>query len=124
MNRTVRLIYCMKKILVLSAVLFGAITASQAGVPPGIGFGLRLPFLPRLAIRAPLPPIPIPTPAVVCEAPRLVYAPAVPVCPPTPVVRLAVPTPCPPGPVFHGEVRGWHGYPGTGWGHGNWHGRR
>src|SRR3954470_4687090 len=106
----------MKKILLLSAVLIGATMASQAGAAPGIGFGLRLPFLPRLAVRVPLPPIPVPT-AVVCEAPRQVYAPVVTVCPPAPVIRLALPAPCPPGPVFHGEVRGWHGYPGRGWDH-------
>src|SRR5256885_3201442 len=89
-----RLIHCMKKILVLSAVLIGAVSASQAGVLQDIGVSLRLPFLPRVVVRPPVALVPAP---VVYPAPYQV-------CPPTPVIRLPAP-PCPPAPVYHGDPR-------------------
>src|SRR5436190_8132751 len=114
----------MKKILLLSAVLIGATMASQAGVVHDIGVGLRLPFLPRVVVRAPV--LPIPAPAVICEAPRQVYVatPTVAVCPPAPVVRAPLLAPWPLAPVFRGEIRGWHGYPGRGWYQRDWHHHR
>jgi len=69
----------MKKILLLSAVLLGAVSASQAGIH--LHLGLPLPPLP------PLPGVSITVPAPV-YAPAYSYAPDY--CPPTVVVRPPV----------------------------------
>jgi hypothetical protein len=78
-RRASRLILRMKKLLVLSAVLIGAASASQAG---GINLriGFPLPTPPRLVFTSPAP---------VVVAPRDCYTPQVVVAPPvceTPVV--------------------------------------
>jgi hypothetical protein len=62
----------MKKLLLLTAVLFGTVAASQAGVH--VGFGINLPF----------PPIPLPG-RVIISQPAPVYVEPAPVCPPAPV---------------------------------------
>ena len=103
-----RLTYCMKRILLLSAVLLGAVSASQAGVRFGIGIGV------------PLPGVVISQPAPVVVAPP-VYAPA-------PVAVCAPPVVVAPGPVYYGYRPGWYGYGGWyggrgyGW-RGGWHHR-
>src|SRR4051794_6791996 len=100
----------MKKILVLSAVLLGAVTASQADVFRDIGVSVRLPFLPRVVARVPVPVV-VPAPAVVCEAPRQVYAPSVAVCAPAPVVHWPAPRLYGPTPAYYGHGRPWQGGP-------------
>ena len=73
----------MKKLLLLSAVLLGAVSASQAGTHFSLGIGLPLPPLPGVVIRAPAPvyaPV-VYAPAPVYRAP-LCAAPVV-VAPPT-----------------------------------------
>jgi len=65
----------MKKILLLSAVLLGAVSASQAGVRFNFGFGIPLPPPPVVVAPA---PVYVQPPAPVCVAP--------PVCAPAPVV--------------------------------------
>jgi hypothetical protein len=111
----------MKKILVLSAVLFGAVTASQAGVLQDIGVSVRLPFLLRVVVRPPAPVFMAPPPVVAYAAPQQVCPPSVTVCPPAPVVRVPAYAPAP---VYRGEGRAWHGRPerdfrhdDRGWGH-------
>jgi hypothetical protein len=90
-----RLTCCMKKILLLSAVLLGAVTASQAGVRVNIGIG-------------------IPLPGVVIAQPAPVFVAPPPVCAPPPVVVVAPP------PVYYGYRPGWYGY--HGWAHHRgWH---
>src|SRR2546427_8955611 len=82
----------MKKIFLLTAVLIGAASASQAGVR--LNFGVTLPFVPppeQVIISRPAPVVVSPpaceTPAPVYEAPAPVYeAPPAPVCQPAPVV--------------------------------------
>jgi len=65
----------MKKLLLLSTVLLGAIPASQAGVH--FGFGLNL-------------PLPVPPPFILGRAPAVVVQPALPpVCEPTAPVVVA-----------------------------------
>src|SRR5438034_3706127 len=75
----------MKKIFLLTAVLIGAASASQAGVR--LNFGVTLPFGPppeQVIISRPAPVVVSP-PA--CETPAPVYeAPPAPVCQPAPVV--------------------------------------
>ena len=98
-----RLICCMKRILLLSVVLLGAVSASQAGVRLSIGIGVPLP---GFVISQPAPVVVAPPP--VCVAP-----PAVVVAPP---VILA------PAPVYFGCRPGWYGY--RGWEHRrDWHHR-
>lgn len=65
----------MKKILLLSAVLLGAVSASQAGVRFNFGFGVPLP---APVVVAPPAPVCVQAPAPVVVAP--------PVCVPAPVV--------------------------------------
>src|SRR6266702_3598351 len=99
----------MKKILVFSAVLIGAVSASQAGVLQDIGFNIRLPFLPRVVVR---PPAPVCQAPPVYEAPRRVYVAPPPVCPPPQVVYAPAPVVCAPAPVYHWDDRGRrHGSP-------------
>jgi hypothetical protein len=69
----------MKKLLLLSAVLVGAVTASQAGVRFDIGIGQSWP--PPLVIRAPAPVYVQPAP-ICAPAPYVVAPPAVVVAPP------------------------------------------
>src|SRR2546426_3664376 len=61
----------MKKILLLSAVLLGAASASQAGVRFNVGIGLPLPPLPGVIIGRPAPVVVAPP---VCVAPPVYYA--------------------------------------------------
>src|SRR3954469_9414213 len=111
----------MKKILLLSAVLLGAVSASQAGVH--LNFGLRLPLPPL-----PLPGVVIGHPSVAVMAPAPVYAdpyaygygapvyaaPPVVVAPPS--VYLGI------GPGYYGGYgHYYHGYPHY-YGHGYSHG--
>src|SRR5436305_11416827 len=109
----------MKKLFLVAAVLIGAVSASQAGVLPGIGLHIRLPFLPDVAIRAPVPPLPAPPVVVaqrtVYEAPcDVVVAPERPwrsapvaVCAQAPVVRVPAAPLCPQAPVVYVDHRGW-----------------
>src|SRR6266850_3142349 len=107
----------MKKLLLLSAVLFGAVSASQAGVRfnVGLGFPLPLPPLPGIVISRPAPYY-APAPPV-CYAPRPAYysAPAVVVEPPSVYFGF--------GPGYYGYGHGgygyrYHNYYGHGWDHG------
>src|SRR5437660_6097384 len=83
----------MKKILVFSAVLIGAVLASQAGVLQYIGLRFRSPFMPHVIVR---PPAPVcQAPPVVYEAPRRAYTPPVVYERPRDVYRAPVP-PCRP----------------------------
>ena len=100
----------MKKILLLSAILLGAVSASQAGV--------------RFSIGLPLPPLPLPGVVISHRAP--VY------CPPAPVYYAAPPVyygaPCYDAPVVvappvyfgfgfrDGYRHGGHNYGYRGWG--------
>jgi hypothetical protein len=86
----------MKKILLLTAVLLGAVSASQAG-------GLHL------SIGLPLPPLP-PLPGIHITAPApVVYAP--PVCPPAYSYSYG-PAYCPPAVVIRPPVVSFgYGYP-------------
>jgi len=58
----------MKKLLLLSAVLIGTASASQAGVRVSVGIGLPVPPLPNVVIGAPAP-VYVAPPAVVYGAP-------------------------------------------------------
>jgi len=78
-----RLYYCMKKILLLSAVLLGAVTASQAGVH--FSFGIPLPTPP--VVIAPPARAYVQPPNVYVEPPP-VYAPAPPVVVGPPVLEF------------------------------------
>ncbi|HSU55257.1 MAG TPA: hypothetical protein VLT36_14465 [Candidatus Dormibacteraeota bacterium] len=97
----------MKKILILTAVLFGAVSASQAGARFSIGFGLPL-AAPAYAV-----------PGYTCPAP--VYSGPAYTCPPAVVYHAAPPVYCAP-PVVYGPrvVIGYgHGYRGHYWAHGH-----
>jgi hypothetical protein len=78
----------MKKLLLLSAILIGAATASQAGV--------------RFHLGLPLPPLP-PLPGVVIGRPA-------PVCPPPVVYSAPAPVYVPAPPVYFGFGYGDYGY--------------
>src|SRR5689334_20980023 len=96
----------MKKILLLSSVLLGAIPASQAGIHFGIGIDLPLPVPPPLVISR--PPV-----VVVHPAPPVVCAPVAPVVVAPPVVcapRAYYPYyyPYPRGHYYYGH-RGFYG---------------
>ena len=70
----------MKKLLLLSAIVLGAVSASQAGIRFNIGFGLPLPVPPVAVVAAPAPvcaPTPIVTAAPVCEPAPVVVAPQI-----------------------------------------------
>jgi len=99
---TRRLTCCMKKILLLSAVLLGAVTASQAGVRVNIGIG-------------------IPWPGVVIAQPAPVFIAPAPVCAPLRVVVVAPPVFVATPPVYYGCRPAWYGYrgwePRHGWGY-------
>jgi hypothetical protein len=71
----------MKKILLLSAVLLGAVSASQAGVRFNLGFGIPLP--PPPVVVAPAPVYVQPS-APVCVNPPVYVTPQV--CAPAPLV--------------------------------------
>jgi len=83
-RRRLRLYYCMKKILLLSAVLLGAVTASQAGVHFSIGIPLPVP--PPIVV-APAAPAYVAPPSVYVDPPP-VYAPAPPVVVAPPVIQF------------------------------------
>jgi hypothetical protein len=78
-----RLYYYMKKLLLLSAVLLGAVTASQAGVR--LNIGIPLPVPPPVVV-APAPTYVQPEPTYVEPAPPVYAAPPVVVAPPPVVV--------------------------------------
>src|SRR5205823_5159485 len=101
----------MKKILLLSAILLGAASASQAGVRFRFGFGLPLPPLPGIVLSAPAPVY-----APACAAPVYYSSPyySAPYCPPAVVVEPYFGY----GPRYYGH--GWYGryphhYYGRGW---------
>ena len=104
-----RLTCCMKKILLLSAVLLGAATASQAGVRVNIGIGI------------PLPGVVIAQQAPVYVAPAPVYVAPAPVYAPPPAVVVAPRVIVAPPTVYYGYRPGWYGWRGwdhhRGWGH-------
>jgi len=110
----------MKKLILATAVLLGAATASQAGIR--FSFSIGLPAVaPMVACPAPVYTAPAPvyvTPAPVCQAPpALVYAPPPVVYAPAPSIYVGVGSGwC--GPDYRwGHYRGWdHGH-----GHGGWH---
>jgi hypothetical protein len=83
----------MKKLLVLSAVMFGTVVASRAGVD--IRIGLPLPPLPHIVIGHHAPRVVVHAPPVCAPPPRVVYAPAPVVYAPPPRVVYA--------PVRHGR---------------------
>src|SRR5579871_1157867 len=77
----------MKKLLLLSAVLLGAVSASQAGVRFNFGFGVPLPAPVVVAPPAPVcvtPPAPVFVTPSVCAPAPVVVTPQV--CAPAPVV--------------------------------------
>ena len=108
-GRACRLTCCMKRILLLSAVLLGAATASQAGVRVNIGIGIPLP---GVVVSQPAPVVVAPAPVVVAPAP--VYA-------PPPAVVVAPPVVVGPPVVYYGYGPRWYGWHGWGrpygWGH-------
>jgi len=73
----------MKKLLLLSAVLLGAVTASQAGVH----FSIGIPFPSPPVVVAPSAPVYVEPPNVYVEPPP-VYAPAPPVVVAPPVLEF------------------------------------
>jgi hypothetical protein len=87
----------MKKLLLLSAVLLGAVSASQAGVRFNLGVGIPLPS--QVIIGAPAPPV------YAQPAPQYYAAP--PVCEPAPIVvvppRIVVRPP-----VIDFRIHGYH----------------
>jgi hypothetical protein len=83
----------MKKLIVLSAVLLGAVATTRAGVD--VHIGLPLPPLPHIVIGRPAPP-----PVVVYSPPRVRCAPPPPVCYVPPPPRY-----CPPPRVVYVEPR-------------------
>ena len=91
---------CMKRILLLSAVLFGAVTASQAGVGVSIGIGIPLP---GVVISQPAPVVVAPAPVVVAPAPFYAPPPAVVMAP-----RVVVAPPV----MYYGYRPGWYGWHG------------
>ncbi|EEF57732.1 hypothetical protein [Pedosphaera parvula] len=105
----------MKKILLLSAVLVGAVSAAQAGV--GFHIGIGLPLLPP-------PPIIIGRPAPVYVAPAPVYVEPRPVFAPPPFVVVAPPSYYYGRPGYYGyghrdyDHRGWERGGDRGHGHG------
>jgi hypothetical protein len=94
----------MKKLLFLSAVLLGAVTASQAGVRFNLGIGIPLPTPPAVVVAPPAQAY-IPPPAYVEPAPQAyapapqVYQPAPQVYQPAPQVYAPVPQVYAPAPV-------------------------
>ncbi|MDB6025695.1 MAG: hypothetical protein JWM68_1918 [Verrucomicrobiales bacterium] len=118
----------MKKLLLVSAVLFGAVAASQAGVNFSIGIDLPTPPMifghrpPVVVAQQPCvsPYAVISAPAPVCvQPPQVVYAPRCEVAPP--VVYVPAPVYRYPSRYYHGGY-GYNGYGRSGgWGH---HGNR
>jgi hypothetical protein len=105
----------MKKLLLLSAILVGAATASQAG---GIHFGFNLPLppLPGIVIGAPAPVV---APGYYYQSPGYAYPPAYayggPVCEPPVVVS---PYAYYGGGYYHRGYGGWDR--DRDWGHRGW----
>lgn len=103
----------MKKLVLLSAVLFGTVVASQAGVHVDVGIGLPFPPIPlpgRVIISHPAPVYVERAPVYVaprCEPP-VVYVPR---CEPQ---RYYAPRP------YYGHS-GWGDRHGSSWGHGESH---
>jgi hypothetical protein len=88
----VRLILCMKKLLLLSVILVGAASASQAGVNLNFGFGFPLPTPPGLSFshsaRVVTPryvPAPVYVAPPICEETEVIVTP--PVCEPRVEIR-------------------------------------
>jgi hypothetical protein len=68
--------WCMEKLLILSTVLLGAVSASQAGINLSIGIGLPIPPPPPFIISRPSPVCVTPAPPPICEpASPVVFAP-------------------------------------------------
>jgi hypothetical protein len=119
-----RLYYYMKKILLLSAVLLGAVTASQAG---GVHFSIGIPFPAPPVVVAPAPPVVVaaPAPAYIAPpsvyvAPAPMYAPAPPVVVAPPVIQFGFSTPYYHSYGYHpyyGHDHYYHGYHGHDGGH-------
>ena len=110
----------MKKILLLSAVLLGTVSASQAGVSIRIG----IPFPTAVVVGAPAPVYVQPAPVYVQPAP-VYYAPAPVVVAPAPVCPVVTTAPVVSfnfgwgggGHYVRSGGYGWgHAY-GNGWGH-------
>jgi len=123
-----RLMICMKKLILLSVVLFGVATVSHAGVRVGIGIGLPLPTV-GVVVRHPAPvyvasrpvyyvapsPVYVAPPAPVYLAPPVCYTAPARVCVAQPEFILA------PTPVYCGPYRYVPGFrygPGRGYAHG------
>ncbi|PWU12383.1 MAG: hypothetical protein C5B50_21525 [Verrucomicrobia bacterium] len=102
----------MKKLVLLIAIMFGGIAASQAGVHVGFGLTLPVPFVaPAPVYSTPAPCYPAP---VYSCPPAVAYS--APYCAPAPSVYFRF------GPSWGHYYGGWHhgyGY-GHGWNHG-WH---
>jgi len=107
-----RRILRMKKLILLSAVLFGTSVSSQAGVHVDIGIGLPFPPIPlpgRVIVSRPAPVIVERAPVYVapeyCPPPRVVYTPP---------------------PVVYVQPRGYYSYPSHHYSHSDWgnHGGR
>lgn len=122
-TRDYRLYSCMKKILLLTAVLVGGAVASQAGVRVGVGVGIPLgapvPVFvnpPPVVYQVPAPVYTAPPPVVYQAPPPVVYAQPPVVYAPPRVVYASAPS------LFLGF--GWgHYYHGGGW-YAGWHGGR
>jgi hypothetical protein len=107
----------MKRLILLSAFLLGAATASHAAVRLNIGIGLPLPGV----------GVVIGQPASVYVAPPAAYYPARPPAyytAPAPIYIAAPTAVVAPGAVYYGHcrygptcryARGWHGYRSGGW---------
>jgi hypothetical protein len=68
----------MKKLLILSTILLGAVSASHAGINLSIGIGLPIPPPLPFIIICPSPVCAAPAPQPICEpAARVVFAPPV-----------------------------------------------
>lgn len=92
----------MKKLIMVAAILVGAVTASPAGASVSISIGVPLP--PPIMVRPPLPPGPPPVVVAprVCPPPRVVVA----TCPPPPPPRYRHASMC--EHRAHGRDYCWH----------------
>ena len=97
----------MKKLLLLSTVLLGAASASQAGFSVGIGIGFPIPQ--PVFIRRPVPVIVQPTLPFCGPAPVIVAPPCVEVVP-APVVIMRRPVYCPHRPYMYRGREHFRGY--------------
>ncbi len=103
----------MKKLILLAAVMFGAVTASQAGVHLSLGFGIPL-GPPAVAYPAPPPVVYAPAPVYQAAPPVVYYAPPPRVVYAPPPVVYARPT------VVFGFGTGWGRHGHQGWGRPVW----